>query len=58
VADAGLGARVGLHVGQTSFEVRFDVPLWVSMPGLAQDTGPGDNAFGFRWTFSFAPVVP
>jgi len=58
VADAGLGARVGLHVGQTSFEVRFDVPLWVSMPGLAQDTGPGDNAFGFRWTFSLAPVVP
>ena len=58
VADAGLGVRVGLHVGQTSFEVRFDVPLWVSLPALAQDTGPGDNAFGLRWSFSFAPVIP
>ncbi len=52
VADAGLGVRVGLHVGQTPFEVRFDMPLWVSKPALALDTGPG-GAWGFRWGFSF-----
>jgi len=56
VADAGLGVRVGMQMGQTPFELRFDLPLWVSEPALAQDSGPGTDAFGFRWTFSFSPV--
>lgn len=55
-ADAGLGVRIGLHKGETPFEFRFDMPLWVSEPALAQDTSPDGNAFGFRWTFSFSPV--
>jgi hypothetical protein len=56
-ADAGLGLRLRMQVGQAPFEVRFDVPLWVSIPTLAQDTGPGNHAFGFRWTFSLSPVL-
>ena len=56
-ADAGLGVRMQMQVGQAPFEVRFDVPFWVSVPSLAQDTGPGNQPFGFRWTFSLSPVL-
>jgi len=35
---------------------RFDVPLWVSVPSLAQDTHPADQV-GFRWVLSFAPAI-
>ena len=55
-ADAGLGIRFGLVTAKTPFELRFDMPLWVSAPALAQDTGPGADAVGFRWTFSLSPV--
>jgi hypothetical protein len=33
---------------------RFDFPLVVSRPELAQDATP-DAAAGFRWSFSFSP---
>ncbi len=56
-ADAGLGVRIQMQAGQAPFEIRFDVPLWVSVPTLAQDTGPGSRVFGFRWTFSLSPVL-
>jgi hypothetical protein len=55
VADAGIGLRVGHRIGQTTFQTRLDLPLWVSRPELAQDGGPG-NPVGFRWTFSFSPA--
>ena len=55
VADAGVGLRLGYRIGQTRFVVRFDVPLWVSRPALAQDDRP-DGRFGFRWSVSFAPA--
>jgi hypothetical protein len=55
-ADAGIGVRIDHRIGATSFQTRFDFPLWVSRPLLAQDTGPGGRRLGFRWIFSFAPA--
>jgi hypothetical protein len=56
LADAGLGLRADHHIGDTRFTTRFDVPLYVSRPELAQDRGPGDDKVEFRWTFSFEPA--
>jgi hypothetical protein len=55
VGDAGVGLRIGHRLGQTTFQTRFDFPLWVSRPPLAQDDDPAE-AFGFRWSFSFVPA--
>ncbi len=49
--DAGVGLRIGHRLGQTNFVTRFDLPVFVSRPLLAQDTHPA-NQVGFRWTFS------
>ncbi len=57
VGDGGVGFRIDHRIGQTEFQTRFDAPLWVSRPELAQDTYPGDQAFGLRWTFSFRPAL-
>jgi hypothetical protein len=54
--DAGIGVRIDHHIGTTSFQTRFDFPVWVSVPRLAQDTGPGRRRFGFRWMLSFTPA--
>lgn len=56
LADAGLGLRAEHRIGETGFSTRFDFPLYVSRPALAQDRGPGDERFEFRWTFSFEPA--
>jgi hypothetical protein len=55
LADAGLGLRATHMVGQTMVTTRFDFPLLVSRPELAQDATPDDVA-GFRWSFSFSPA--
>ncbi len=55
-ADAGVGISASHRIGSTSFVTRFDVPIWVSQAGLAQDTDPSDTV-GFRWLFSFAPAI-
>ncbi len=54
--DAGIGVSASHKIGGTSFVTRFDVPLWVSVPSLAQDTHPADQV-GFRWVLSFAPAI-
>ncbi|HMH57322.1 MAG TPA: hypothetical protein VK535_13775, partial [Gemmatimonadales bacterium] len=54
--DAGLGVRAEHRIGDTRFTTRFDLPLYVSRPELAQDRNPGDDKFEFRWTFSFEPA--
>ena len=53
--DAGFGLRLDHRIGTTAFQTRFDFPLWISLPRLAQDTHPGTRRLGFRWSFSFAP---
>ena len=54
LADLGLGLRATHMIGQTLVTTRFDFPLVVSRPELAQDASP-DGAAGFRWSFSFSP---
>jgi hypothetical protein len=55
LGDAGIGLRAEHRIGDTRFVTRFDFPVWVNRPELAQDASPGDDAFGFRWVFSFQP---
>ncbi len=56
VGDAGLGVRAEHRIGDSRLVTRFDLPLYVSRPSLAQDQGPGSQHFGFRWSFSFEPA--
>jgi hypothetical protein len=56
IADAGIGLRAEHQIGDTRFTTRFDVPLYVSRPELAQDRDAGDGKVEFRWTFSFEPA--
>jgi len=55
LADAGVGLRVDHQIGATAFTTRVDLPLYVSRPAVAQDTDPGSDRVGFRWTVSFQP---
>lgn len=55
--DAGLGLEATHRLGQTDFVTRFDVPLFVGYPALAQDQDVSSRV-GFRWLFSFAPGIP
>ncbi|MBA3343731.1 MAG: M1 family metallopeptidase [Gemmatimonadales bacterium] len=56
LGDAGVGLRAEHRIGDTRFMTRFDLPLYVSRPELAQEQGPGDDEVGFRWVFSFEPA--
>jgi hypothetical protein len=56
LGDAGIGLRAQHRIGDTRFSTRFDLPLYVSRPELAQYGGPGDGEIEFRWTFSFEPA--
>jgi hypothetical protein len=56
LADLGVGLRADHRIGETSFVTRVDLPLFVNRPALAQDTDPGADRAGFRWSFSFTPV--
>jgi hypothetical protein len=57
IGDAGVGLRAEHQVGDTRFVTRFDLPLWVSRPQLAQDGSPGDDRLAFRWVFSVQPAL-
>ena len=56
LGDAGFGLRADHRIGDTRFTTRFDFPLYVSRPELAQDLEPGDGDVEFRWTFSLEPA--
>jgi hypothetical protein len=53
VADAGVGLRLDQRFAHTSYQMRLEIPLWVSRPALAQDDAGG--ALGFRWIISLMP---
>jgi hypothetical protein len=55
LGDAGVGLRAEHRIGDTRFVTRFDLPLWVNRPELAQDRAAGDDEVSFRWLFSFEP---
>jgi hypothetical protein len=57
LGDAGLGLRAEHRIGDTHFVTRFDLPLWVNRPDLAQDRSPSDDEVEFRWVFSFEPEM-
>ena len=57
LGDAGVGLRAEHRIGDTRFMTRFDLPLWVSRPELAQDREAGDDEVAFRWVFSFEPGI-
>jgi hemolysin activation/secretion protein len=54
--DAGIGLRADHRIGDTRFTTRFDLPLIVTQPDVAQGRKPGDENVEFRWTFSFEPA--
>jgi len=56
VAEAGFGVRVEHRLGGTAFQTRWDFPIWISRPQLAQDRRPGLRQSGWRWVFSFSPA--
>ena len=57
LGDAGIGLRAEHRIGDTRFVTRVDFPVWVNRPELAQDAAAGDDAFAFRWVFSFQPEM-
>lgn len=57
LGDGGIGLRAEHRIGDTRFVTRFDLPLWVSRPELAQDRSPGDDEVAFRWVVSFEPGI-
>jgi hypothetical protein len=57
LGDAGIGLRAEHRIGDTRFVTRFDLPLWVSRPELAQDRSAADDELAFRWVFSFEPAL-
>jgi hypothetical protein len=56
LVDLGLGLRAEHRVGQTGFVTRADFPVFVNRPQFAQDTHPGNQRAGFRWSVSFSPT--
>jgi hypothetical protein len=57
LGDAGIGLRAEHRIGDTRFVTRFDLPLWVSRPELAQDRSLADDEVAFRWVVSFEPGI-
>ena len=55
IADAGVGFRFGFHVGDVTFPVRLEFPLFVSRPKLAHNQRQGTDRFEFRWLIGLAP---
>jgi hypothetical protein len=55
LGDAGIGLRATHRIGDTEFVTRFDFPVYMSRPEVAQDRSPDDGKFEFRWVFSFEP---
>lgn len=55
-AEAGAGIRLDHRLGATPFQTRWDFPIWISRPALAQDRHPGTREVGRRWVFSFSPA--
>lgn len=56
LADAGVGLRFDLRVGDLQFPLRAELPLWLNRPGYAQDQRTTSKAFDFRWLISVQPI--
>ena len=56
VSDGGIGARIGFRIGDLTFPLRVEFPLFVSEPRFAHETIPGKDRLGFRWLISLQPI--
>lgn len=56
VAEAGAGIRIDHRIGATPFQTRWDFPIWISRPGLAQYRSSRVHQTSWRWVFSFVPA--
>jgi hypothetical protein len=56
IYDAGAGVRALFHIGDITFPIRVEFPLYVSSPLEAQDSKSGTDAWGFRWLISVQPI--
>ncbi len=54
-ADAGVGLRIDHRIGETRFQTRVDLPLWVTVPALAREHTAGDRRLAWRWICSLVP---
>jgi hypothetical protein len=55
VGDFGVGVRASHRIGDTPFETRIDLPLFVSRDELA--VHQRGNAFRLRYVVSFQPAL-
>ncbi len=53
--DAGIGLRIDHRIGETHFQTRVDLPLWVSVPALAREQATGEHRLAWRWICSLVP---
>jgi hypothetical protein len=53
--DGGVGLVAAQRIRDLAWTMRVEVPLVVSRPAAAADTGPGGARLGFRWQVSLAP---
>ena len=56
LSNAGVGIRVGWHLGDIEFPLRLEFPLFVSEPTLANEKIPGRKRTSFRWLISLQPI--
>lgn len=56
VYDAGGGVRVWFRIGDLTFPVRVEFPVYVSEPFFAYDTREGSQDVQFRWLISLQPI--
>ncbi len=56
VYDSGAGVRLWFHVGDLTFPLRVEFPIWVTEPVFAHNRKQGNNRSEFRWLVSLQPI--
>ena len=56
MSDMGIGVRVSLRVGDVSFPLRVEFPVWVSDPLFTIEDVPGRTRWRFRWVIGLQPT--
>jgi len=56
LTDGGPGLRVWFHLGDVTFPLRVEFPLYVSSPFVAHNRKQGTAFWEFRWLVSLQPI--
>ena len=56
MSDAGGGVRAVVRLGDITFPIRVEFPLFVSDPSYDRSVVPGTDWVAFRWLVSFQPT--